>query len=475
MSTQARTFRTATVLGLTATLGWAALVAPGTAIAATEPPPAFAPLEDCRVPNLRMYGEGFPIEPEALPATGAANVTTIYVDFDDAAGDPATLDRVNAGLDEGIEILELQSGGRLDLVRTGEASGWVRLTMQASAYAGMTAGDRFVRLASDAVEAVDSDVDFGSTDVLWVVFAPSTIDALSQQNNFEAIPSAEKTLTRVTVFAAENFEALGGWLTAHETGHTLGLPDLYDTEAARAGAEWIFPYTGGWDPMGDIGGRGREFFGWHLWRLQWIPDSAVSCVAPGTVVTTTLDSLGSRGESVIAAVPLTRDVVLVVESRQADRYDEFLEETKVGALVYRVDSLTITGHGPIQVVMPDGMPPFQDLAGSNEAPLAPGERYTDPSGVVIEALDRSDPADHEDVVRIDTRALAPEPTPPPDVPPGDDGTTSQPAAMTQRLPEMGARHADGAATAGTVLLGVGVMLLALGRFAAGRRRRPPAR
>ncbi|MFC9560827.1 hypothetical protein [Agromyces sp. NPDC056965] len=457
MPAPAATPRLSTVLGSAVILASSALAAPPAALAATQPPPALASLEECQpTSNLAWPYEGFPIEDSALPSTGAARITAIYADFTDVPGDPATIAATEELLGNGIDILDTQSGGRLDLEHE-SVTQWSRLPMPLTEYVG-----RPMPLLTAAVAAVDGLVDFSETDVLWLIVPPNSLMDRSFELHPTFVESMEGTLTRAVIFDQENFDAFREWLVVHESGHTVGLPDLYDSSAGRD--DFGYQYTGTWDPMGYAAGRGREFFGWHLWRLGWIDDSAVSCIATGTMSVITLDSLGLRGRSTIAVVRLSEFEVLVVESRQPDAYDENVD-VKPGALVSRVRTDVLSGNGPIQVMMPDGAPPFESLGESALAPLAPGERYTDPSGVVVEALPRSEPGAHQDVVRIDTRALAPEPGPGPTEPPAGGAAAVPPGVAIERLPDMGPNDPAVGGLTSALLAGAGVMLVRLGRTA----------
>jgi hypothetical protein len=77
----------------------------------------------------------------------------------------------------------------------------------------------------------------------------------------------------------------------------------------------------------------------------------------------------------MAVVPLSESRAVVVESRRAIGYDSLLPEG--GALVYTIDSATLSGYGPLHV----------QLEGTDlmSAPLAAGESLT-VDGVTITVL-----------------------------------------------------------------------------------------
>jgi len=115
---------------------------------------------------------------------------------------------------------------------------------------------------------------------------------------------------------------------AHETGHALGLPDLYDYEGAAAGA-------GAWDLMGTgsqtaphspahLGAWSKEQLGWV--RVEWLKSPRQELRIPPVASERTIyryDLPGRRGE------------YLLFENRQRIGSDRYLPGT--GLLVWKAD------------------------------------------------------------------------------------------------------------------------------------------
>jgi hypothetical protein len=158
------------------------------------------------------------------------------------------------------------------------------------------------------------------------------------------------------------------WLN-HETGHLMGLADLY-----LYGAEVYLRYVQDWSMMGQITGAGRELFGWERWQLGWLDDYQVACLPEGGTVP--LTAVEVEGGVKLVVVPVSENQAVVVESRRAMGYDIWLPEG--GALVYTIDTAIPSGEGPLRV-QPEGSP---DLMA---APLAPGESIT-VAGVTVTVL-----------------------------------------------------------------------------------------
>lgn len=139
------------------------------------------------------------------------------------------------------------------------------------------------------------------------------------------------------------------WRTvAHETGHLLGLMDLWNREDSTAwrgqtAAPFSLMNTGaGWDYAAD-------FFAWEKWVLGWIPDADVKCLQKDSVdIATELATLDSKSGVRLIVIPMTSNKVIAVELRKRSALDFGI--TKSGVLVYTVDTSKKNFELPIQLV-----------------------------------------------------------------------------------------------------------------------------
>ena len=74
-------------------------------------------------------------------------------------------------------------------------------------------------------------------------------------------------------------------LLNHETGHAFSLVEGYN-----AGSGSTFLYMGQWDIMGNITGNAPDYIAWNKWKLGWLDDYEVDCVACDGVTEHTLSA-----------------------------------------------------------------------------------------------------------------------------------------------------------------------------------------
>ncbi len=116
---------------------------------------------------------------------------------------------------------------------------------------------------------------------------------------------------------------------AHEYGHDLGLPDLYDTDGSSAGiGSWGVMGLGAWLSNGDVP---SHFCAWSKVFLGWVTprevtaderDFDLSCVENSTLNT-------------IVKIPLTPDEYFLVENRCKTGFDQYLPGS--GVLIWHID------------------------------------------------------------------------------------------------------------------------------------------
>ena len=202
---------------------------------------------------------------------------------------------------------------------------------------------------ADAIRAADPSVDFSAYQVVYVVAAKGT--GVERSPAFQAYPGsgiqADGTELRygATFFEDTKSDArYAANVLIHETGHILGLPDLYDVPHPTFWS--LFRFAGGWDMMSwnDPGGH---FLAWEKWKLGWIDASQLTCVSGPGELTTTITPL-ERAEGLKAiVVPTGISSAYVIEARK--RIGEDTPLCQSGVLIYTVDASVRSGYGPVQV------------------------------------------------------------------------------------------------------------------------------
>lgn len=447
----------------------AVVMATSSATVATATPSGVQPLDDCRMGSpLPTFNEGFAIDLQAAESTGTLTVQILYAEFADLAPggpDDKPVAQIRDAVSKGVDQLEALSGGRLDVV-VREHPEPVVLSQPFAAYPGSAQSawpaEVMTSFVTDTVAAADPSVDFADSDATWIFFPYAyPLPSRAQASNSEPVSADGVSLSRVVTFPRISDDPLVD-AVIHETGHTLGLPDLYDSAHSLGSPSFI----GEWDLMSSGDAENAAFFGWHLWRLGWIDDSQVTCLEPGGGgIEVTLDALTRRGSSVIAVMPTSAYRAVVVESRRAEGPDGAIP--RPGVLVYILFTDTPSGSGPVFIGPRDGTVFPTDRGGFANATLVLGDRYTDWASNMTVTVIASD--EGSDTVRI---APVTDGTPPPVEP--DDETPPPPGVAggdvsgtdtdVTALPATGASDTAGGLAAAVVMLVAGLVVLVAGRI-----------
>ncbi|GAB2992370.1 M6 family metalloprotease domain-containing protein [Streptomyces pseudoechinosporeus] len=303
-----------------------------------------------------QLSEGIPTPPGYARSTGTVRALNLMIDFSDAPGRGRALDRYREFFPQTTRWFRTSSYGRLDYRPAVPVRDWLRMPKPFKAY-GLERGAPFDpayrKLVEDLVAVADPKVDFKAYDLLNVLVTPNagpsaldTVLSVTFSGNAEA-PVADGTpLANASFIYSRQDDGSGSYaktgyrVLPHENGHVFGLPDLYTQDGGGA--------VGHWDIMSEDWGASNDLLGWHKWKLGWLDNDQVACVAAPGTTEHVLTPLPERGGAKLVFVPIDAKRGYAVELRTPGGNDE--EVCKSGVLVYKVNANVDTGQGPIHVV-----------------------------------------------------------------------------------------------------------------------------
>jgi M6 family metalloprotease-like protein len=286
-----------------------------------------------------------------MPTTGNVRIFALLIDFPDyphtvpastvdsmlfGAGNPA-----NFPVESLTNYYHRSSYGLLDL--DGVTLGWYRAPYNRSVVEGMGTPDNLIK---EALNSFDATHDFsvydynsdGTIDYFVVMYAGPHGDFGSLLWGYQTSFGDYGYLLDGKHLGKYSWQ----WesevpdVVIHETGHALGLPDLYDgdhTVGPRGG-------VGSFDPMGSSGLYDHNSF--SKWILDWLTPSVVS----GLEQTRTLNPLSEQPEALLVwpggdlGNPFSE--YFLVENRQSVANDNvgFLPN---GLAIWHVDATLLGG------------------------------------------------------------------------------------------------------------------------------------
>ncbi|WP_128375206.1 M6 family metalloprotease domain-containing protein [Streptomyces cavernae] len=344
----------------------------------------------CRIsgPLDVQLSEGIPTGPGYARSTGTVRALNLMVDFPDAPGQGSALTRLAEFFPQTQEWFTTSSYGRLDYRPEAPITRWLRMPRPFAGY-GIARGAPFEpayrALAQDIVAAADPEVDFRSYDLVNVLVTPNagpsaldTVLSVTFAGNADAPVADGVAVANASFVYSRQDDGSGSYgdtgyrVLPHENGHVFGLPDLYTQDGGGA--------VGHWDIMSEDWGANNDFLGWHKWKLGWLDDSQVGCVAAPGRSEHVLSPLSRAGGLKLVVVPLSARSGYAVELRTRGGNDE--EVCRPGVLIYRVDAGVDTGSGPVTVFdskrNSGGCTRSPNVhAELSDAPFGPGENFED--------------------------------------------------------------------------------------------------
>ncbi|KAK7918507.1 hypothetical protein PG985_010381 [Apiospora marii] len=332
----------------------------------------------CKLAGDAVFG--FDLSEGVVPAgSSVVRGWMMFVDFPDAEAAANTTQGVyDRSVAQASAWYQTSSYGRLSLDVNADVDRVYRMPNPSTAYDWANHGTSynqvvFVEDALDAymtahgiAEADDLKARLPAMDVLYIVTPPSTPNfdisygfrnpASTRSHNGTdgwVVGGAEVSKGFVvfgTGFYREETQADGSGVNpakvfAHETAHTLGLPDYYPRGSLLTEGE----YVGGFSIMGAIGEQAPDMFAFDKWRLGWLDDGAVHCVTnKGTSTTHVLQPLAADSGVRAVMIPTSSTTALVAEARTKRGVDA--SACGEGVLLYTIDTKIQQGDGPVRVV-----------------------------------------------------------------------------------------------------------------------------
>ncbi len=242
------------------------------------------------------------------------------------------------------------SYGKLDLV--GGVAGWYRMPEDYSYYVGVRWGTggypyNSQKLAEDAIDAADADVNFAEYDHdgdLWVdgliiVHAgpgaeETGLDQHIWSHKWQMPIVVWKDGVKLYYYNMDPETYKGGLVhmgvLSHEFGHTLGLPDLYDTDYETEGlGDWTIMAHGSWN---HDGASPAHFDAWCKYKLGF---TDVDTVTDNRTDVEILQAETSPVSYRLRTSDTDSLEYFLVENRQKTGFDFYLPGH--GLLIYHVD------------------------------------------------------------------------------------------------------------------------------------------
>jgi M6 family metalloprotease-like protein len=315
----------------------------------------------CRpAPTVPGVTEGRSLPGTVVRSVGTVRAILLLVHPSDAPPDES-LDGPDGLFARAAAWFRAVSYGRLE-VRAETLPRWLSLPATSAAY--LANPGRYLR---DAVAAADPLVDFSEFDIVYLAPTSKIPETRTSAilNNFGV--RADGRDVRFWVPWEGGFAASGDaepQFLVHETGHLLGLADLYIVGAPSSFHRWDVMAGARWP---------SELFAWHRWKLGWLDPAQIVCLAANGTRVATLTPIERPGGRKALFVKRDDNTVVAVEVRARAGYDATLCET--GVLVYEVDQ-TPFRRAPIRVhpAQSDGDPPTRTCAGTWNAPFDIGRR-----------------------------------------------------------------------------------------------------
>jgi M6 family metalloprotease-like protein len=316
--------------------------------------PSFA--DDHSVPGPWVGEWGPKTDPQWEPSTGHLRALLVPIDFPDVVANRSPAFYRDLFTSTTPPWYAESSYGRLSFDLTA-IDHYVRMSNPIDSYdlQNCCPSDKIHAFFQELIAKLDPVVDFRTVDTIYAIAPEAAGPHMSillwrRWPGSGIVADGHELLNGVV--GNGNFRSLGtAHLLAHdamthETGHMMGLADLYGRACPTCTDthDWV----GVWSMMDTSNEPSAEFLGWDRWLLRWLDPTQIRGVsAPGQSTEEVVSPLEERGGVKLIVVPLSTTFLYAVEVRQPIGRDIRLCDH--GVLVYTVDSTTKNGSGPTRI------------------------------------------------------------------------------------------------------------------------------
>lgn len=371
-----------------------------------EPDPFTSSIEKGIRPERRVLEDNAPIPNLQITRTDTFHVPLILVEFPDA---PATYDSIDFEMimnQEGYTHLNNANTGSFrdfyqeisyeQFLPISEVTNWIMAPNNHDHYGynnpnGWSNVRQLVRALADSLEEQGFDWSIYDNDGDGYVDALNVLHqgAGAEQGDYSNIWSHKSSLGGLSVtydgvtissytmnpeIQSGNIVAIG--VLAHEFGHALGLPDLYDTDYSSTGAgKLALMASGAWGTNGNTPWYPATMVGWCKNRLGWVDIVEITENQEGI----SLQQSYSNSTIIRVDHPQVDEEYWLIENRQKVGSDTLMPTP--GLAIWHINDDIAQGWGPnsnepyygVGLEQADGLFSLENGGPSNGGDVYPGD------------------------------------------------------------------------------------------------------
>jgi M6 family metalloprotease-like protein len=288
------------------------------------------------------FSNGFPRPSFSLNGKTEIKLLVLPIIFDEIPFTNTDLTNLENAIKSTSEFYSKMSYGRLKLIfEIPERELWVKLLKSAKSYGiipNLPQQNNEI-IAVDAIALADKQINLSAYQSVIIESGYSPLTSIGQGMGGKTFVGKTGSIVGATL---EIGEAVGrASVISHELGHNLfGLEDLYVFLNSKRPTVPEPQPAGKWDVMSEGGSLVPGFFGWNRLLMGWLSDSEIRCIKNQISTTHFLSNIDNVTDPKLVMINVASGITIAMESRVIDSKNQ-------GLLVYKIDSNTNHGDGPI--------------------------------------------------------------------------------------------------------------------------------